>query len=142
MTSNRQDVVMSDNTDNESTSELEKPTIDSLSRSSSTKRTTRSPGDRTSSNHFAKLHKHELDPVLIIAGDFPFDRSNFIEFDSEIIEKTISRIKFTMLDRNNNLLIFVESVLDVERIMDCEDLFHGQKKVNLNLKDKRPKLII
>lgn len=142
MATNHQDVVMPDSSDNDSTSELVMPTIGSMSKSSSTKRTNRSPGDRTSSNHFAKQHKFELDPVLIIAGDSPFDRSNFIEFDSEIMEKTKARIKFTMLDRNNNLLIFVESLLDVERIMDCGDLFPYQKKVNLNLKDKRPKLII
>ena len=138
-TSNQQNDVMFEDTEKN-----ELITIDSISKSSYTKRPNRSPDDLNSpsSNHLAKKANHDIDPVLILAGDTPFDRTNFIEFDSKIIELTKADVKFTKLDKNGNLLIFLHSRTDVEKIMNSNSLFAGRKKIDLNLKDKRPKLVI
>ena len=83
-----------------------------------------------------------IDPILILSGIDVFNRSDYIEFDSEISEKTGAEIKFTKLDKNGNLLIFPRSSEGADLILNCKDLFPGLKKIDLNNKDTRPKIVI
>ncbi len=85
----------------------------------------------------------KIDPILIINdGSSQFNRSNFIEFDNNITSTTNAGIKFTMLDKKGNLLIFPKSTPDAEKIMKCDQLFSGFKKIDLGKKDNRPKAVI
>lgn len=90
--------------------------------------------------------KHRLEkvgPILILANEsFKFDRRDYISFDHSIIETTEADIKFTKLDRHENLLIFPSSFEDADIIMNCKQLYPELKKINLNDKDNRPKIII
>ena len=58
------------------------------------------------------------------------------------MNKTGAQIKFTMFDKYGNLLIYPLSENDCEKIMNCNELFNGCVKKNLNNKDNRPKAVI
>ncbi len=84
-----------------------------------------------------------LDPILIIIKDkAKIDRSDFIEFNKSIMSITNAEIKFTMMDKNQNLLIYPKNEKDISIIMKCDDLYPGCHKINLNQKDNRPKVVI
>ena len=51
-----------------------------------------------------------------------FDLSDRIVFNSDIISHTNAEIKFSMLDKNSNLLIFSKTKQDVQKLMECDDL--------------------
>jgi hypothetical protein len=81
-----------------------------------------------------------LDPILIIIKDkAKIDRSDFIEFNKSIMSITNAEIKFTMMDKNQNLLIYPKNEKDISIIMKCDDLYPGCHKINLNQKDNRIK---
>ena len=58
------------------------------------------------------------------------------------MNKTGANIKFTMFDKYGNLLIYPLSEEDCKKIMNCNELFYGCVKKNLNNKDNRPKAVI
>ena len=56
-------------------------------------------------------------------------------------------LKFTMLDKNGNLLIFPKTKEDAHKIMLCDSLLNRRKKIDLSTNEKRknddrPKLVI
>jgi hypothetical protein len=111
-----------------------------ISNKQSKKRSCTSPLNEKDSK---KDKMSKIDPILIINnGSSQFNRSNFIEFDNKITSTTNAGIKFTMLDKKGNLLIFPKTTSDADKIMKCDQLFNGCKKIDLGKKDNRPKAVI
>jgi len=110
------------------------------------KKRQRSPNQSPASipeNKQKKEKMVKIDPILIIKNkDTKFEKTDWIEFDSDIMNKTGANIKFTMFDKYGNLLIYPLSEDDGKKIMNCNELFIGCVKKNLNNKDKRPKAVI
>jgi hypothetical protein len=110
------------------------------------KKRQRSPNQSPASlpeNKQKKEKMVKIDPILIIKNkDTKFEKTDWIEFDSDIMNKTGAKIKFTMFDKYGNLLIYPLSEIDCEKIMNCNELFNGCVKKNLNNKDNRPKAVI
>ena len=100
--------------------------------------------DLSPNSNAAKQHRlNKIDPILIKTNDSSiFDRSDYITFDNHIIEASAAEIRFTKLDKYNNLLIFPKSFEDVDLLMNCKDLFPDHQKIDLNKQDRRPKLVI
>ncbi len=110
------------------------------------KKRQRSPNQSPASISENKQKKEKMvkiDPIVIIKNkDTKFEKADWIEFDSDIMNKTGAKIKFTMFDKYGNLLIYPLHENDCEKIMNCNELFNGCVKKNLNNKDNRPKAVI
>jgi hypothetical protein len=110
------------------------------------KKRQRSPDQSPASIPEIKQKKEKMvkiDPILIIKNkDTKFEKTDWIEFDSDIMNKTGANIKITMFDKYGNLLIYPLSEEDCKKIMNCNELFYGCVKKNLNNKDNRPKAVI
>jgi len=48
-----------------------------------------------------------------------------------------SELKFTMLDKNGNLLIFPKTKEDAQKIMLCGSLLSSRKKIDLSTNEKK-----
>ena len=127
------------NTSNNSDQSVEEttiPTIASLSNNSKNKRSLDNDESINSSKLTPQRNKQnkleKIDPIRVLAGNEPFDLSDRISFESEIISETNAEIKFIMLDKNKNLLIFPCSNEDANQIMVCDGLLNSRKKINLS----------
>jgi hypothetical protein len=129
--------------------DMDNLTIGNIAASMSNKRNNqqRSPNSLTESP-VGKLSKAErVDPILVIAGASPFDLSDRIALNNGIMSDSESELKFTMLDKNGNLLIFPKTKEDAKKIMLCESLLSARKKIDLSTNEKkknddRPKIVI
>ncbi len=129
--------------------DMENLTIGNIASSMSNKRNNqqRSPNSLTESPINKAAKSERIDPILVIAGDMPFDLSDRIALNNGIMSESSCDLKFTMLDKNRNLLIFPKTKEDAHKIMICDSLLNRRKKIDLStnekrMNDDRPKLVI